>query len=68
VPKLAGLKLGAAKKKVRAANCTVGRVLRPQRPKGQKGRWALVVKSSNPAAGTTKPLYGKVHLKLGPKS
>jgi hypothetical protein len=68
VPKLTGLKLAAAKKRIRAANCTVGKVQRPQRPKGKKGRWALVVKSSKPAAGTTKPLYAKVHLRLGPKS
>jgi hypothetical protein len=68
VPKLAGKTLKAAKKQIRAANCTVGKVRKPQRPKGKKGPWVLVVKSSNPAAGTTKPLYGKVHLKLGPKS
>jgi hypothetical protein len=67
VPKLAGKTLKAAKRKIRAAGCTVGRVLRPKRPKGRKGRWVLVVKSSNPAAGATKPAGAKVHLKLGPK-
>ena len=68
VPKLAGKTLKAAKRKIRAANCTVGKVQRPNRPKGKKGRWVLVVKSSNPPAGVTKPAYAKVHLKLGPKS
>lgn len=63
VPKVAGMKLKAAKKKIRAANCTVGKV---RKPKGLKGK-ALVVKSSNPAAGATKPAGAKVHLKLGPK-
>jgi len=64
VPKTAGMKLKAAKKKIRAAGCTVGKV---RKPKGLKGK-GLVVKSSNPAAGATKPANAKVHLKLGPKS
>lgn len=63
VPKVAGMKLKAAKKKIKAANCTVGKV---RKPKGLKGK-GLVVKSSNPAAGTTKPAYAKVHLRLGPR-
>jgi hypothetical protein len=67
VPKLAGKKLKAAKRMIKAANCTLGRVGKPQRPKGKKGRWVLVVKSSNPRAGIS-PANGKVHLKLGPKS
>lgn len=65
VPKLAGKTLKAAKKRIKAANCKVGKVRRPKGLKG-KGR-TLVVKSSNPAAGTTKPANAKVHLKLGPK-
>lgn len=64
VPNVVGKKPKAAKRKVRAAGCTVGRVGKPKQPKG-KGRRALVVKSSNPAAGTSPP-NGKVHLKLGP--
>ena len=64
VPKLAGMKLKAAKKKIRAANCKVGKV---RKPKGLKGK-GLVVKSSKPAAGATKPAGAKVHLKLGLKS
>ncbi|MDQ2631257.1 MAG: hypothetical protein M3Y75_09865 [Actinomycetota bacterium] len=66
VPKLAGKTPKAAKKKIRAANCVVGKVSKPKRPKGHKGRWILVVKSSNPRAGS-KPANGKVHLRLGPK-
>lgn len=64
VPKLTGMTLKAAKKKIKAAGCAVGKV---RKPKGLKGK-GLVVKSSNPAAGATKPAGAKVHLKLGPKS
>lgn len=64
VPKLAGMKLKAAKRKIRAAGCTVGKV---RKPKGLKAK-GLVVKSSTPAAGATKPAFAKVHLKLGPKN
>jgi len=65
VPKLAGKTLKVAKRKIKAADCKLGKV---RRPKGQKGkvRPVLVVKSSNPAAGAT-PANGKVHLRLGPK-
>jgi hypothetical protein len=66
VPKLAGKKLKAAKKKIRAVGCKVGKVHKPKRPKGKK-RWILVVKSSNPAAGAS-PASGKVNLTLGPKN
>jgi hypothetical protein len=62
VPELAGKKLKAAKRKIRAAGCKVGEVQRPK----IKGRRTLVVKSSNPAAGAT-PANGKVNLRLGPK-
>ena len=65
VPNVVGKKLKAAKRKIRAAGCKVGKVRKPKRVKGQ-GRRVLVVKSSNPAAGAT-PASGKVHLKLGPK-
>jgi hypothetical protein len=64
VPKVVGKKLKAAKRKIKAAGCTVGHVMKPR---GLKGK-ALVVKSSNPPAGTTKRAYAKVHLKLGLKS
>jgi len=38
-----------------------------RKPKGLKAK-GLVVKSSNPAPGATKPAFAKVHLRLGPKS
>jgi PASTA domain len=64
VPKLVGKTLKAAKKKIKAASCKLGKVHKPKkRPKG-KGR--LVVKSSSPAAGAS-PADGKVDLRLGPK-
>lgn len=63
VPKLAGKTLGRAKAALRAANCKLGEV---RKPKKGKGRRALVVKSSNPAAGAS-PASGKVNLRLGPK-
>jgi hypothetical protein len=62
VPELAGKKLKAAKREIRAAGCKVGKVQMPK----IKGRRNLVVKSSNPAAGAI-PADGKVNLKLGPK-
>lgn len=64
VPKLAGKTLAQAKPALKAAGCTVGKVTRPK--KGKR-RGPLVVKSSNPSAGTTLAVYGKVNLRLGPK-
>ncbi|HUC07450.1 MAG TPA: PASTA domain-containing protein [Solirubrobacterales bacterium] len=67
VPKLVGKKLKAAKARIRAAGCKLGTVQKPSQPKGKgKGRRALVVKSSNPAAGT-RSASGNVDLTLGPK-
>lgn len=66
VPKLAGKKLKAAKRLIKAANCKLGKVRKAKPIKG-KGRRGFVVKSSNPAAGTS-PANGRVHVKLGPKS
>ncbi len=54
VPKLAGKTLARAKAALKAADCKIGKVRKPKRHKGQ-GRPALVVKSSNPAAGTSRP-------------
>jgi hypothetical protein len=65
VPKLAGKTLARAKTALTAASCKLGTVRKPNRPKGKR-RWALVVKSSNPAAGAS-PASGKVNLTLGPK-
>lgn len=63
VPKLVGKTLTAAKAVLRRANCKLGQISRPKRPKG-KAWGVLVVKSSNPAAGA-KPANGKVHVRLG---
>jgi hypothetical protein len=65
VPKLVGKKLARAKTALTAAGCKLGTVNKPKPRKG-KGRRALVVKSSNPAAGT-KSASGTVDLTLGPK-
>ena len=64
VPKVIGMKLKAAKKKIRAEGCAVGKIRKPNRAKTKD----LVVKSSGPAAGVTKPAGAKVHLRLGPKA
>lgn len=64
VPKLAGKTLKAAKRKIKAANCAVGKVGRVKLKAKRGSVW--VVKSSNPAAGAS-PANGKVHLKLVPK-
>jgi hypothetical protein len=67
VPKLAGKTLGAARAALKKAECKLGEVQRPKRPKGKgKGLGPLVVKSSKPGAGA-KPADGKVDLRLGPK-
>jgi hypothetical protein len=67
VPKLAGKTLKAAKKKIRAANCKLGKIRKTKRPRGLKGPWLLVVKSQSPEPGSS-PANGRVHLRLGPKS
>jgi hypothetical protein len=66
VPRLAGKKLAQAKKALRAAGCAVGTVTRPRARKGKK-LGHLVVKSSQPSAGTILKVGSKVDLKLGPK-
>jgi len=67
VPKLVGKKLKAAKRRIRAAGCTVGTVQKPNQPNGKgRGRRTLVVRSSSPAAGA-KSASGIVDLTLGPK-
>lgn len=66
VPDVVGKKVKAAKREIKAAGCQVGEVRKPKRLKG-KGRRTLVVKSSNPAAGSTLTVGSKVDLKLGPK-
>src|SRR5262249_29542959 len=66
VPRLAGTKLAQARKALKDANCAVGTVTKPRARKGKK-LGHLVVKSSNPSAGTTLEVGTKVNLKLGPK-
>jgi hypothetical protein len=66
VPNVLGKKAKAAKRAIKAAGCQVGEVRKPRHLKG-KGRRSLVVKSSNPAAGSTLTLGSEVDLKLGPK-
>jgi hypothetical protein len=68
VPELVGKKLARAKTALAAAGCRLGTVGKPkQQPKGKgKGHRPLVVKSSNPAAGT-RSASGNVDLMLGPK-
>lgn len=67
VPKLVGEKPKAAKRKLRAAGCEVGKVMRPKARKGRRAR-PMVVKSSNPSAGTILAAGSQVSLKLGPGS
>jgi len=68
VPQLVGKKLARAKTALKIAGCELGAVRKPkQQPKGKgKGHRPLVVKSSNPAAGT-RSASGNVDLTLGPK-
>jgi hypothetical protein len=64
VPSLTGKKLGRARATLRKANCGVGKVSKPKHEKGKR-RGGLVVKSSNPAAGTSLAAGSKVSLNLG---
>jgi subtilisin family serine protease len=65
VPKLAGKTLGQATAAIRAAHCSLGKVTKPKAKKGHR-LGALVVKSSNPAPGSSSS-SGKIDLTLGPK-
>jgi PASTA domain len=64
VPDVVGNKPKAAKRKIRAAGCEVGKVTGPRARKGRKHR-PPVVKSSNPSAGTVLAAGSQVNLKLG---
>jgi hypothetical protein len=66
VPNLIGKKLGRAKVALRAAHCTVGKVRKPRHRRGRK-LGPLVVKSSNPAAGTDLAADSPVGVRLGHK-
>ena len=65
VPKLVGLKLGRAKSALRAADCAIGSVSKPNARKRKLG--PLVVRSSTPSIGRTFPAGTAVNLRLGPK-
>jgi hypothetical protein len=64
VPKLVGERTKAARRKIRAAGCEVGKVTGPMARKGKRHR-PLVVKSSNPSAGKVLAAGSQVNLKLG---
>jgi hypothetical protein len=51
VPKLAGLTLAKAKKRLRAGGCGIGRITRPKRDRPGK-RFRLVVKQASRGPGT----------------
>jgi hypothetical protein len=61
VPKLKGKKLKAAKKKIRAAHCKVGRVTRKKRTSAKTAR----VVHQSPKPGKIRRAGSKVNLKLG---
>lgn len=65
VPRLAGRPLPAARRAVRAAGCTLARVITPRRHRN-KPRRSLVVVASRPRAGS-RPAGGRVHVWLGPR-
>ncbi len=66
VPKVKGKKLAAAKRAIKKANCSVGRVTKAFSAKVKKGR----VISQKPAPGKKLPYHAKVKLKVskGPRS
>jgi hypothetical protein len=67
VPNVAGEPLGAARKAITAANCTVGKVSSPRTPTrkpGEHKRWRLVVSRESPTAGSVRPEGTKVSLTL----
>jgi subtilisin family serine protease len=63
VPALRGRTLARARKALRAARCTLGRV---RRPKSRRGGRAPVVRGSKPKAGTELPQGAKVAVTLAP--
>jgi hypothetical protein len=63
VPKLRGQSLAQARRLLRAAHCTLGKITRPRVTAAHK-RSRLVVGSSKPTAGATLPAGSKVNLIL----
>jgi surface-anchored protein len=66
VPKLKGLSLSAARKKLTRAHCKLGKVKKPKLRKGTKKKPHLVV-VKQPAANKAFPAGTKVNVTLGPK-
>ena len=69
VPKLAGRMLETARKRLHAANCIIGKVIRPSKKKAapvRKGgrRRILKVLSTSPKAGTVLEARGRVTLRM----
>lgn len=63
VPKLKGLTLARAKKRIARANCRLGKVTRPRVKRGARSR-PLLVKSSRPRAGVRRAKGARVALRL----
>ncbi len=61
VPRLKGKTLAAARRALRSANCTLGRVTKRRSPRRMRGR----VLGQHPAAGTSLRAHGKVALVIG---
>jgi Tol biopolymer transport system component len=61
VPRVVGLRLAAAKKRITRAHCAVGRVRRVRAARRRAGR----VVSQSPRAGTRRPAGAKVNLVVG---
>ena len=61
VPKVVGLKLAAAKSKIRARQCSVGKITGKASSAAKKGR----VLAQTPRPGKSLPNHGKVSLKVG---
>jgi hypothetical protein len=67
VPPLTGMKLGAAKSALAAADCSLGRIVRPNKKKKAKRRKAKFVRAESVAAGTSISDSAPVDLTLGKK-
>jgi hypothetical protein len=67
VPKLKGLSLPKARRKLKAAHCRLGKVKRPKVKKRHGKRVRLVVKKQSPKAGKVLAKNSKVRVTLGPR-
>jgi len=61
VPKVVGLKLAKAKKRIRARHCRAGKITRKHSSLAKKGR----VLAQNPKAGKVLRVDARVNLKVG---